>query len=223
MKNSESRSRKPGKSKPAKRSTLQANKGAKPNPVTQSARFTPEQMAIIEEACRIRQWSISQLLTIAAIEKAVAIKNLHENRREITLDANMLAMALHGMMPKVACAGHELGEPEDPFSGWIAGENGPFMEFPEQNRRPYLAALYEEEDRSISIWNAVPNPVPEDELCKVAPRPVPSDRVGAIFETIDAIAPELAPIVREAYSEFRLRRGGESRRSLVKPSSFLQG
>ncbi|HOK45115.1 MAG TPA: hypothetical protein PLK67_04250 [Bryobacteraceae bacterium] len=212
--------------KAARRSPSQDSSDTKAKMVTQSTRFTPEQMAIIEEACRAKQWSISQFLLVAAIEKAVAIKNLQQSRRNVAWDARRIARALHGEIPKITYLGKEIGNPDDPYAGWEEDEYRGSAWMRIEDKIDGLYAEYDEGERTISIYTPNLNSEdPEDPgtlICKIAPRAVPGDSVGVILEELETIGSEMVPFIREAYNDFHLRRDGIGERlQLTNPKDLL--
>ncbi len=54
------------------------NSDRPPERITQSGRFTPEQMQVVERACVIKGWSVARLIERATCEKAAAIVNVEE-------------------------------------------------------------------------------------------------------------------------------------------------
>ena len=227
---------KPSRAKRNPRSPSKAKRPAVLEPdekakvVTQSARFSPEQMSIIEDACKAKQWSISQFLLVAAVEKAVAIKNLEEGRRDITWDAKKLARVLHGEIPHITYLNQEIGNPDDPYAGWEEHEltgNVTFV-IVDSSGPNAVYAEYDDRARAISIFRVNPEATCEDDVgilvCKIVPRAVPSDWVGILFEELEALGTEMVPLIREAYNDFHLRRDRVAeRRQLTNPRHLLDG
>jgi len=215
------------------RASAQSAPDSKVKLVTQSTRFTPEQMAVVEEACRVKQWSISQFLLVAAVEKAVAIKNLQENSQEITRDARFVARALFGEFPVIKYLGKEIESPDNPFAGWEEdGQLGAICIGAGPPAGPDSAiAVYDEDQRAISIHCPDEDEThPEDSdylanpICTISPRPIPTESVGNIFEDLEALGSEMVPLIREAYNALLLRRNRVGDRAqLTNPKDLLEG
>ncbi len=78
-------------------------------------------MAEISRACEAKRWSVSQLMLVATLEKALAINQMAERGHEVRMIVNGLVGWLLGRFPKLKCAGLALDDPEGPWAPWPCG------------------------------------------------------------------------------------------------------
>jgi len=209
------------------------NGGAKEKPITQSTRFTPQQMREVEQACARRGWSISQLMLRATLEKAVGINHVVERPPQVQQSAKMLAAALYGILPRIKCAGVDIPAPEDRYNGWYSSEDGVL----EYEMRDRYQVLYHEKERTLRIRDRIIIELAEDdklydmiklenvddrvnylqnkysdwadtnEADTITPVSIPAESVQSILECLSALGSEMVWPIKEAYENILLERG----------------
>ncbi len=172
--------------------------------VTQSTRFNEAQMAEISRACEAKRWSVSQLMLVATLEKALAINQMAERGHEVRMIVNGLVGWLLGRFPKLKCAGLALDDPEGPWAPWPR-RNG-YLEADRALELPgSLYAQYFKETRTVEVRDLSDEREDEDSvpLFEVAPVSPSPEEVQRIAQCIQAIGPVMGDLLMELY-QFRL-------------------
>ncbi len=177
--------------------------------VTQSTRFTPAQMAEIEKACKLKGWSISQLMQVATLEKAVAVNQVTERRPDIMRIATQVAEAMRGAPPRILYS-DELIHPLEDAQSWYQGQfDDAHVRGRELREHPYTAQ-WDMSSGEVTIQAEHDEGV--DEIVKVRPFSVSPAVVDQYFRCLAAIGHEMAPLLKEADSEVMRNRLPEDQR-----------
>lgn len=188
----------------------------KAKPITQSTRFAPQQMREIEQACTRKGWSISQMMLIATLEKAVGVNQAAERPQQVVDSVKMLAAALYGIMPRIKCADVDILDPEVPCSGWDE-------DFGYDLDRNRYEVSYDKKERTVTIRDRLIYEIAENygleekELedmyqyweidMAITPVSISTESVQGILNCLSALGSEIAPLVKEAYQSLIFERG----------------
>lgn len=177
--------------------------------VTQSTRFAPAQMAEIEKACKLKGWSISQLMQVATLEKAVAVNQVTERRPDVMRIATQVAEAMRNAPPRIFY-NDELIHPLEDAGDWYQEQHDDAHVRVRPLRDQNYTAQWDMSSGEVTIHLELDES--SVEIVRVRPFFVSPAVADQYFRCVAAIGHEMAPLLKEADSEVMRRRLPEDQR-----------